>query len=282
MREIAYVNGVYSNLGEATIPVEDRGLQFGDSVYEVVRIYGGAPFRMLPHLERLRQGATVIGIPTEHLEELETVSHEVLSRSEVGDGILYFQVTRGVCPRSHVLRDPCVKPTVIVYARSVPRSQGPNPSRAITHEDLRWPWAFVKSTTLLPNVMMQTKALKQGAHDCILYRGGMVTEGTRTNVFGVIDGVLRTAPLSNYILAGVTRQAVLEVADKLAIPVREWPISMDELDRAEEAFFCGTVGEITPIICINGEPVGTGEIGPVTQQLMRGLEQLIDQETKQG
>ena len=281
MGEIAYVNGVFSDLSEATIPLEDRGLQFGDSLYEVVRIYAGRPFRMTPHIQRLRQGAGVIGIPIEGLEDLEAIAEEVLKRSEIGDGILYFQVTRGVSPRSHVLRDPSVKPTVIIYARSLPRGQAPNPSAAITHEDLRWPWCFIKSTTLLPNVMMQTKALKAGAHDCILHRAGMVTEGTRTNVFAVIDGVLRTAPLSNYILAGVTRRAVLELAGELAIPVEEWPISLDELTRAQEAFFCGTVGEITPVIEIDGRPVATGEPGPVTLQLLHALEELIRKETGQ-
>ncbi len=281
MREIAYVNGVYGDLKEATVPVEDRGLQFGDSVYEVIRIYGGAPFRMLPHLKRMHRGADVIGIPTDRLPDLQDICQEVLKRSQVGDGMLYVQITRGSCPRSHVLRDPAtVEPTVIVYARSVPRAEGIKLGSAITHEDLRWPWAFVKATTLLPNVIMQTKALEQDAHDCILHRGGMVTEGTRTNFFAVIDGVLRTAPLSNYILGGITRQAVLEVAAQIAIPVEEWPISLTELERVEEAFFCGTVGEITPIIRIDGQQVGDGNMGPVTHQLIDGLQELIARETE--
>ena len=222
MPDIAYVNGHFSALEEATIPIEDRGFQFGDGVYEVVRTYGGVPFRLYDHLARLETSARAVAIPVPlSRTDWEALIREGVQRSDFAACMVYIQLTRGVAPRAHLFPSP-EKPTVVMTFREIPetddvlRQQG---VPVVTLPDLRWGRCSIKSLNLLPNVLAKQEARDAGAVEAILVKDGLVTEGCSSNVCLVRDGTIITPPLSDQLLAGVTRAVVLELAKKNGIAV---------------------------------------------------------------
>lgn len=269
---IVYLNGEYVPIDQASISVEDRGFLFADAVYEVTPVYGGHPLLMERHLERLCGNLAALSIPVDaHLladVHMQLLVHNRLTAAEFA--IVYLQVTRGVAPRGHAFPDPAVRPTVYAFARSVPRAsteQWLAGGSAITVADQRWARAEIKTTALLPNVLAQQAAVEADVSDAIFVRDGMALEGPHANLFVVLAGTLVTAPASNYILHGITRSFILELAAQLQIPVLERSFTIDELARADEVFLSSTVTEIRPILQIDGRKVGAGSPGPVTQRL---------------
>ncbi len=279
---LAYVNGTITPIERATVNVEDRCLQFADGLYEVIRAYGGRLFRLGPHLDRMRQGMAALDLPEPRTPAgLEALLEELRERSGEPDGQLYVQLTRGTAPRSHV-PPPDMEPTLIVTYRAaapVPEERYREGARAITHADVRWQWCHLKTTALVANVALRTLAHRAGAYECLLHRDGLVTEATSSNVFAVIDGVLRTSPRSERILSGVTRAAVLEVAERLGLPRREEAFSLEEVSRAEELFVTGTMTEVMPVVVLDGRPVGDGRPGPITRRLQEAYRDLVRSET---
>lgn len=280
MSEVVYLNGRFVPYEEALIPVEDRGFVFADGVYEVVKFYGGHPFRLDAHLERLAQSAAAIrlDLPTP-LAELGRAAVELAARNGLGDrdAVLYIQVTRGPARRAHAF-PATPHPTVFMYARP---ETGPAPTlretgvRTITVEDKRWQMCHVKSIGLLLNVLAKQQALEAGCYEGIFIRDGIATEGTASNLFAVFHGAIHTHPEGPFILSGVTRQAVLEVAGKLGIPVVETPFAADRLFQADEVFVTGTLTEVMPIVEIDGRPVGSGRPGSVTRRVQQGFAELV-------
>jgi D-alanine transaminase len=268
-------------IDEASVSIEDRGMQFADGVYEVVRAYRGRLFRLEPHLVRLRQGLRELEIPEPEVPGgITRLLERLWAESGEEQGLLYLQVTRGRGARTHV--PPAgLRPTLVVTCRAV----GPHPEqryregvKAITHRDVRWEWCHLKTTALVANVMLRTRAQRAGGYECLLHRDGLITEATAANVFAVIDGVLRTAPRSHQILAGVTRAAVLELAIKLGLPHAERPFSLVEAARAAELFVTGTHTEIMPVVDLDGQAVGDGRAGPVTVRLLEAYRDLVQSE----
>jgi D-alanine transaminase len=268
----AYVNGRFLPLGEAAVGIEDRGYQFGDGIYEVVRVYGGTPFKMREHLDRLRRSARAIELDLPDLDRLTEDALELLKRNGLRECSLYIQVTRGVCPRKHTVPRG-IAPTVVMTAREVAgfpaeyRSRG---VKLITVPDDRWARCYIKTTNLLPNVLARSKAERAGAYEAVFVRDGFVMECSSSNLFIVESGALVTPPLTNYILAGVTRATVIQLAEELGIEVREEAVSLERLYRSDEVFVTGTVTEIVPAVDIDGTTVGTGKPGPVFSLLYRG------------
>jgi D-alanine transaminase len=264
---IVYLNGRFVPREEALVPVEDRGYQFADGIYEVVLLWQGR-YRFLDrHLERLV--ASAAGIELElpfDAEGFRRVAEELLSRDGRRDGALYLQVTRGVAPRDHAFPDAST-PTVVAYLKEVappgPAAQAGVPVAVLPDE--RWARCSIKSVALLPNVLAKEQARRRGAKEAVLVRDGVVTEGASSNVFAVVDGVLRTHPADAAILNGVTRQVVLEVAPRLGIPVREEPIRVEELFRAEELFYTSTTCHVQPIARVDARELGAA--GPITRRL---------------
>ncbi len=283
MPELAYLNGEFMAIEEAMVPVEDRGLQFGDSLYEVVRLYGGEPFRLGPHLDRMRRGAEVIGMDLAAAGDLDEIMQELALRSNLDTAFLYLQVTRGVCPRNHLIPED-LDPTVIATARkleAIPEEKYSRGSVAFTRPDLRWARRDVKATTLLPNIMSRSEAIKRGGYDAVHYEeDGTITEGSVSNFFCVIDGVIRTHPANERILSGISRATVLECAEDLDIPYRESPFSIDELmEDATEAFFSDTYSEVMPVTHVDGEGIGDGAPGPIAQRLRAAFRDVVRRET---
>jgi D-alanine transaminase len=274
MSRIAYVNGRYLPKRHAAVNVEDRGLQFGDGVYEVVTVQDGRFVDEGLHLDRLERSLREIRIPMPMAREaLRQVLAEVVRRNRVRHGLCYMQVTRGVAPRDHPFPKKPVPPGLVVTAKNLPGYPADVDAwaaKAILHPDLRWERRDIKSTNLLPNVLAKQAAREAGAVEAILYDqgSGLVTEGAATS-FWIVDehGALRTRHLSNSILPGCTRAALMQELRDAGIPWREEPFSVEETRRAREAFITSATSYVRPIVSLDGAPVGEGKVGPVTRHL---------------
>jgi len=274
MSRIAYVNGSYVPQTEASVNIEDRGYQFGDGIYEVVHLFAGRYIDEDLHLDRLERSLREIALPMPMARNaLRLVLREVARRNRVTEGLLYMQVTRGVARRDHAFPTKPVAPALVVTVKRI----APYPSTvdrwgaaAITLPDLRWARCDIKTVNLLPNCLARQAAREQGAIEAVLFdeASGMVTEGAATS-FWIVDesGTIRTRPLSNSILPGCTRAALMAELREAGIAFEERAFSMDELSRAREAFITSATSFVKPITKIDGKPVGNGEVGPVARQL---------------
>src|SRR5579862_4393202 len=233
-----YLNGAFIDRERAVVSVEDRGFVFGDGVYEVTRAINGRLFELDRHLHRLRRSLAEIRIvvPDVELDRLGEVWHDLLKRNGLttGQALVYCQITRGAAPRAHPFPPSTVPPTLYASATAftVPTAVRARGARGITVPDLRWARCNVKTVTLLPNVLARQQAVEAGADEAFFVRDGVVVEGAASNLFAVIDGVVRTHPLSTYILPGVTREVVLELVRAARLPLEERPILFEELGRA--------------------------------------------------
>lgn len=278
MDNLAWINGSYCNLGEAKISIEDRGYLLGDGVYEVIRVYKGKPFYLDAHLERLQRSAEAIRIDLPHqLSDISSTAMELVDKSRCIEGYIYMQLTRGSAKRDHLFPADTL-PTLVMYTRDLEPIQAVEdilPVKAVTLPDERWLNCYIKSTNLLPNLLARQKAAEGGAVEAILYRQDeTVTEGTRSNIFAVIDGEVRTHPANNLILPGITRDIVLGLLKDLSIPFSEKAFDLNELGTAEEAWVTSTTMEVNPIAAIDGVSLASAP-GPVCSRLMTAFRDII-------
>ncbi len=272
MPETAFINGRFLPLADATVSVEDRGFQFGDGIYEVIRTYGGRPFKLESHLARLERSAQAIGLRQPYTRERwAQYILEGLRLAAFPEAKIYLQVTRGAAPRDHAYAQE-LEPTVVMTVRDL---RPPNPTvqaagvQAMTMEDIRWGRCDIKSVNLLANVLARQQATRAGVFEAILIREGRVTEGSVSNVMVVHNGILVTAPEGAHILSGVTRGIVLDLARQEGISVQERYCSRQELMEAAEVFLTGTTVEVLGVVRIDGQPIGSGAPGPVTRSLAK-------------
>ena len=280
---LAYLNGQFLPRSTATIPVEDRGFIFGDGVYEVWRVVKGRLFETDRHLARLAFGLKELRITTPDIarrEVLEEVADRLLAESNLLDGeaTLYLEITRGVAARTHQFPPAGTTPTVFAMAN---RFLPPNDVRArggsaITVPDVRWLRCDIKTIQLLPNVLAKQAAAERGAIEAFMIRDGVVTEGSHANVLGVLDGEIRTHPLDNLVLPGITRAVVLEMAREMGLPVREEAFTERDIARLDECFLAGTTADVMPIVRVNDQVIGTGSPGPITMRLYNELRAHMD------
>jgi D-alanine transaminase len=271
MSTTVYLSGAYLPKDKAHLSPDDRGFLFADGIYEVVRSYGGTLFGLEPHLNRMANGLAALRITGVDVAELATVCRELLERNELerADALVYLQITRGAAPRTHFFPDPPTSPTVYATTmRFQPKGDPALGVKVITAPDQRWTRCDIKSVALLPNCLAAQTAREAGASEALLVRDGVVLEGTHTSFFAVIDGVVRTAPLSNYILPSITRQAALDLCVRHGIPALPAPVFLHDLAAADELFLAGTTMEIMPIVEVDGHPVGSGAPGPVAGRLL--------------
>jgi D-alanine transaminase len=273
MARIAYVNGRYLPLRSAMVAAEDRGYQFADGVYEVIKVLGGQPRDLERHLDRLARSLAALEIaPPMTRRPLESVVREILRRNRLSDALLYMQITRGVAPRNHLFPRRA-RPSLVVTVRR-PAFPGEREREegvgVITQPDLRWGRCDIKSIALLPNVLARQSAAAAGCREAWLVdREGIVTEGSASNAY-IVDraGRLITHPLNERILGGVTRSVVLELARRDGIDVVERPFSLDEAQAAREAALSSTSSWLLPVTSIDGRPVSNGMPGHVVRRLM--------------
>ncbi len=279
MQNLAWIDGLLINLAEAKVPLEDRGYLLGDGVYEVTRVYNGRPFYLSAHLERLQRSADAIRIAIPYSKpQIEKAADELISKSGCGEGYIYMQVTRGSAKRDHLFPAD-TPPSMTMYTRelnAVLPAEAVAPIKCITLPDERWLNCHIKTVNLLPNLLARQKASEAGAVEAILYRpGDLVTEGTRSNVFAVIDGTIRTHPTTNLILPGVTRSIVLSILNDLAIAYREVAFTLQELSKASEVWITSTTMEVNPVAEIDGQPIGGAVPGSICAQLMKKFREII-------
>jgi D-alanine transaminase len=283
---LLYLNGAYLESADAHVSVDDRGFLFGDGVYEVTRALGGQLFACDAHLRRLARGMRELELRWPEgggldAAALRAVSERLLRENGLVDAeaIVYVQITRGVAPRSHVFPPPGTAPTVYVAAWpfTPPDEVRARGAAAITIPDIRWGRCDLKTIQLLPNVLAKQQAAVAGAFDAVQVRDGVVTEGANTNVFALIAGVVRTHPTDRRILAGVTREVVLELARELGLPTREEAIAVAELPEASEVFLTGTTTDVMAVVRLDGRPVRDSRPGPVARQLHERLRERMRQ-----
>ncbi|MCA3349605.1 MAG: D-amino-acid transaminase [Roseomonas sp.] len=274
MSRIAYVNGRYVPQPDASVNIEDRGYQFGDGIYEVVHLFDGRFIDEDLHLARLERSLREIALPMPMPRaSLRMVLREVARRNRVTEGLLYMQVTRGVARRDHAFPNKPIPPALVVTVKRIapyPTNVDRWGASAITMPDLRWARCDIKTVNLLPNCLARQAAREKGAIEAVLYdeATGMVTEGAATS-FWIVDeaGTIRTRPLSDAILPGCTRAALMAELRDAGIAFEERAFSMEELRRAREAFITSATSFVKPITKIDGAPVGDGEVGPVVRKL---------------
>jgi len=268
---IAYVNGEFLPLAEARVSILDRGFQFADGVYEMIPVYGGTPFRLAAHLKRLARslGEIRMDLPMA-ADELADAVRELVARNGGGDCGAYIQVTRGEAPRNHPFPE-AVHPTVVMTCTPVSPVPGEwvrEGVSAITVDDIRWARCDIKSIALLPNVMMRQKAAEEGAFEALWVHDGLAVEGAASNLFAVFDGEARTPPDGPRVLPGITRDVVLELAADEGLPVGTGAITAEALAAADEVWLTSSTKEVLPVTRLDGQPVGSGQPGPLFRTVL--------------
>ncbi|MDM5190812.1 D-amino-acid transaminase [Bacillus sp. DX4.1] len=261
-----------TNKNQPYIQLEERGLQFGDGIYEVIRIYKGAFHLLDPHLTRLYRSMDEIELTLPFSKaQLITLLYKLLENNNFQeDGIVYLQVSRGVQARAHAFSFDAT-PTIYAYVviKERPALWIEYGVRAISEPDVRWLRCDIKSLNLLPNVLAHTKAERKGCKEALLVRNGIVTEGSHSNFFLVKNGVLYTHPANHLILNGIIRQYILSLAKTLQIPLQEELFSIRDVYSADECFFTGTTLEILPMTHLDGTAIQNGQVGPITKLLQK-------------
>lgn len=271
-----YLDGHYLPLSQATVSPLDRGFLLGDGVYEVIPVYGGRPFRLAAHLRRLADSLAAIRLAppltdTEWADIIETLLARV---DDAGDRGFYLQVTRGAAARrDHRFPGTDTAATVFAYPMPVLPPANTTGATVVTAPDYRWGRCDIKSIALLANVLLRQASADQGADETLMLRDGLATEGSASNVFAVVDGVLATPPLGPLILPGITRALVLELARAEGVPCAERPLAEAELRGADEVWIASSTREVVAVVRIDGEPVGDGVPGPMWRRLRRAFDE---------
>ncbi|MBO3077421.1 D-amino-acid transaminase [Mammaliicoccus vitulinus] len=277
-----FINDEFVDESEGKINYSDRGYNFGDGIYEYIRIYDGKVFTSKEHYERLFRSAKEIGLNLEgySVEGLTEVTKTLAAKNNVVNGGVYIQVTRGVAPRNHPFPDASTKPVFSAFSKSYdrPYEELKNGVKAITVDDIRWLRCDIKSLNLLGNVLAKEKAAQNGAAEAIMHRDQTVTEGSSSNVYAVKDGKIYTHPANNLILNGITRRIIKKSAEALNIPFIEEAFTLDFLNDADEVIISSTSIEVMPVIQVNDNKIGDGKVGQITKQLQKSFDNYIESE----
>ncbi|TAK43415.1 MAG: D-amino acid aminotransferase [Betaproteobacteria bacterium] len=267
---MVFLNGKFIPIGEAMVPVLDRGFIFGDGVYELVPVYSRVPFRLDEHLARLDRSLAAVRIrnPYTRQQWREIIRQLVLLQPHEDQGV-YFQVTRGVAKRDHAFPQG-VEPTVFIMSNPLV-----NPARelvergaeALSATDYRWQKCDIKSISLIGNVLLRQLSADAGAAETILFRDGRLTEASASNVFIVRGGVIMGPPKSNLILPGITYDVVLELARAAGLPLEIRDLGEAQVRAADEIWVTSSSKEVLAIVRLDGKPVGEGRPGPVFKRM---------------
>jgi D-alanine transaminase len=262
-----YLNGQFIPLERAAVSVMDRGFVFGEGIYEVVPNYGQGLFRLDEHIARLKNSLAAIGIDNPLADQAwEEISHRLVRDYGSRKMVVYLQVTRGVAlARTHAIPRN-LEPTIFAMACPLPvlpLNLAQVGVSAITSNDIRWLRCDIKTTALLANTLLIQQAHKRSAEEAILIRDGFAYEGASSNLFLVRNGVVTTPPTSSFLLAGITRQVVLDLLRDERIPTNEELVTEQALLTADEVWITSSTKRIMPVCRINDKPVGSGRPGPI-------------------
>ncbi|WP_040207586.1 D-amino-acid transaminase [Neobacillus jeddahensis] len=279
--EFAILNGSIINRSEAKVDIEDRGYQFGDGVYEVIRVYNGKLFTENEHLARFGKSSESIDISLPYsVTELANLLEELVLKNDLQMGIVYMQMTRGAAPRNHAYPAKGITPTLVAYTKEFPRPVDSLQTgvKTILLDDIRWLRCDIKSLNLLGNLLAKQKAAEQACYEAIQHRSETVTEGSSSNIFIVKNGVVITHPSDPFILKGITKDVIIQQCLASTIQVEERPFSIEELQQADEVFLSSTTSEVMPIVEIDRNRVKNGTPGPITRKLQALFEKEIEKQ----
>jgi D-alanine transaminase len=267
-----WLNGAYLPEDQAHVSIFDRGVLFGDGVYEVAAVVNGRLLDADRHLTRLERSQRELQLPAPRSSaEWLPIMQELATANGIDEGLVYLQVTRGAAERDFAFPS-APTPTAFAFARPKRLTDDPNASGIRVHvvPDLRWQRCDIKSVAMLAQVLAKQAARQVGAFEAMMHEDGLVTEGGSSNLWIVRDGVAYTRPLSHDILAGITRDVVLELAREAGIPVQERAFTVEQACAADECFLSSATSFVLPITRIDDATVGSGAPGPVTQRLRDG------------
>ncbi len=270
MPNFAYINNKYVNFKKAKIHIEDRGLQFADSVYEVIAVLNNNLIDLEFHLKRLKYSLNELKIKFSFSKiSFERIFTDLLKKNKTSNGIIYLQITRGIQYRDHKYEKKLI-PTLIIYTRNkkfnLPGKQFKG-VKTITFEDLRWKRRDIKTVNLLPNIIAANKAKQMNAYEAILLQNGKVTEGTSSNIWIIKKNNLITHPANSDILKGVTRTSLLKIISKTSLKLIEKSFTHKQLLDADEVFLTSSGSFITPILQVDKKKINKGKIGNITLKL---------------
>lgn len=264
-----WLNGTFCDESSASISIFDRGLLFGDGVYEVATVVRGRLLDADLHLARLERSLAAIRCanPLTTAEWLDAMQ-ALVTANALDEGLVYLQVTRGVAERDFAFPSSAT-PTYFAFARPKALLHDPSAAGVSVHvvPDERWARCDIKSTAMLAQVLAKQAARTAGAFEAMMHEEGVVTEGGSSNLWIVQHGTLITRPLSHDILAGITRDVVLELAHAAGIPVQQRPFTVNEARAADECLMTSATSFVLPVVSVDGEPVGDGKPGPVARAL---------------
>ena len=270
MPKFVYLNKKYVNFKDASIHIEDRGLQFSDSVYEVIKVINKKILDVDFHIRRLKYSTKELdfNFKTNKIF-LNKIFNKLVQKNNLSNGLIYLQITRGVQPRNHIYKKN-LKPNIIIY--SVNKSFNlPNKKykgyKAITYPDIRWGRPDIKTTSLLANTLASTEAFRRGAYEAILVKKNKITEATHSNVWIINNKKIITHPDNKEILKGVTRTILINLIKFSGMSLVERRFSIKELYNSDEVFITSSGSLITPIIQIDKNKINDGKIGPLTKFL---------------
>ncbi len=270
MTQTVYLNGAFMPIEQATVPVLDRGFIFGDGVYELIPVYSRRPFRLEEHLNRLQQSLDGIRLANPHPRETWTaLIHELIARDENADQSVYLHVTRGVAKRDHPFPEG-VPPTVFMMTNPLttpPATLVEQGVAAISAEDNRWGRCNLKAISLLPNILLRQLAVDAHVNETVLFRDGILTEGTATNIFAVENGVILAPPKDQHMLPGITYDLILELAAAHRMPVEIGKFDQARIRRADELWLCSSTREVLAIVTLDGQTIGDGHPGPLFRKM---------------
>jgi D-alanine transaminase len=259
---------------ENLVNIEDRAYQFGDGVYEVIGVYGGKPFLLDEHMERLQRSAREVQLTLPYrMDQLKQRLVQLVKTNGLDEGIIYMQVSRGVAPREHYFPGNEVTPVTVAYTKAEERMcmTEDKGATAVLVEDIRWLRCDIKTLNLLPNALAKQKAVENNAIEAILHRGDTVTEASASNVFIVRNEKVFTHPENNYILSGITRKKVIQICYSLGIPVYEETFTVETMLHADEVFVTATKSDIIPILEIDNQPIGQKLPGEITKKILQSF-----------
>ena len=263
---LVYLNGEFKPIEEASINVLDRGFIFGDGIYEVIPIFNRKIFRFSEHMMRLENSLREIYMSNPLKEnEWRDVFHKLIDSLEQANQSIYVQITRGVSRRDHDIGI-ADKPTIFAMSRPLEVNSFSSGIKAITHEDIRWQLCNIKAITLLPSVLLRHKAKEQEARETILIRNKYVTEGAASNVFVCVDDKIITPPKTSHVLAGITRDLIVEILMQNNLPIVEGSIGESKLLSASEIWVTSSTWEIVPVVELDNKLVSSGMPGPLWRQ----------------
>ena len=275
--ELAYVNGDIMPIEDARVPIEDRGYQFGDAVYEYVASYNSRLFFLTQHMDRLTRSLRELSFSEDIRDGVERGIRQLFAAAGISRAGIYIQISRGVEPRNHDYTTGIPVQTVMT-ARPLPdvHPHAETGVPVITVPDIRWGRCDIKTVQLLPNVMAKHKALDRGVYDAVFVaENGVVREATSSNVFMVKHNRVITHPLTTNILPGITRQAIIDIGKSTATEIEERFYTREELLMADEVFLSGTTIDVLPVVNIDDKRIADGNVGSITQNIRRTLRKII-------